>query len=817
MAGEDGRVVIKTRLDDADLKKGISNISGTIKNGMAAATKAVFSMMTAASVAVGAFSISAVKSFISFEDRMNEVFTLIPDASQEMKDSMIADTKDLAKEMAVLPEDIVPAIYQAISAGIPAENVFDFVKASAKLAKAGVAELDDSVGVLSTVVNNYASVGLTAEEASDMLFTAVKLGVTSVPELATQLGKVVPIAASLNVGFDEVAAATATMTAIMGKGSTATAITNLRSMLNELGSEGSEADKAFRTIAGVGFAEFIKQGGTLQEAMTILKTSADLNNTSVNNLFGSLEAGQAALILAGEGAEKFASNLNEMQNSTGATDIAFKQMSESTQYSIDKIKANIAVLKLDLAEKLAPAFNDILDSFIEVLEGAEGASEGFSETVSRAIGDVLNEMLPIISEVAPKMVDGASAIIGGLVDGFSQNTDQISDAAVGIVLSLVDFLVENLPEVAVAAAKISLKIIEGIVESIPKIAEAGKKLILEFLDEFIAFYPEYLEAGKNIIIGLGKGIANAASTAVDAAKEAGEKILGGIKDFFGIRSPSRVMMSIGEYVSLGLAHGITLANGKVVTAAEAQAMGIETVYMSLSEDGKKFGVGASQAIADGIAEGADGAVYESLSLLEKIGKVFGNLGGTIKDSSKNAFTSFLKGMEDVGEAIVEGEDAWASLGKAALMSVASVVEALGNELAARAVLAAVSFNWVGAGLATAGATAAYVAAGMIKSWANSFAVGGIVPAQSGVATTGDQTLIYANPGELILNAAQQDNVAKQLEALAKINELVGPTSAGSLTIGVAFNGPVFGDQEAISRYVYDGIKRAQWEGVLKQW
>jgi hypothetical protein len=107
---------------------------------------------------------------------------------------------------------------------------------------------------------------------------------------------------------------------------------------------------------------------------------------------------------------------------------------------------------------------------------------------------------------------------------------------------------------------------------------------------------------------------------------------------------------------------------------------------------------------------------------------------------------------------------------------------------------------------------------MIKGWANSFATGGIVPSQSGVSSTGDQTVIYANPGELILNAAQQQNLADQLSVLSRITDLMGGYSGGSgCTVAVAFNGPVFGDQETIARYVYDGIKQAQWEGVLKQW
>ena len=795
MAGEDGRVTIRTLLDDTDLKKGLSGLSGTIKSGISGATKAVGAMMGAATAAVGAFSVAAVTDFISFENRMKEVFTLIPGASQQMKNSMIADTKALAKEMGVLPEEIVPAIYQAISAGIPTENVFDFVKDSTKLAKAGVAELDDSVGVLSTIVNTYAKDGLNAEQASNMLFTAVKLGVTSVPELATNLGKVVPIASSVGFGFDEISASVSTLTAIMGKGSTPQAITNLRGMLNELGQDGSKADEAFRSIAGVGLKQFMEEGGNAEEVMRILQQAADANGTAINNLFGSVEAGQAALILAGGGFEKFSSDLEANKNSVDATQVAFNEMASGTKFSIDRIKANIATLKLDLAEQFVPAFDGLLDSALEMFDGTEGASTKFAETLTQTIEGVLDQIIPMITELAPELMDGASVVLESLVQGIVDNSDQLSDAAIDIILSLIDFIMSNTPELVIASLKIVAAIAQGIVAAGPQLKDSAKAMIIELKDKFIESLPEFIEAGKNIVAGLAQGIKDFAAAPISAIKDTSEKVLKGIKDFFGIRSPSRVMMSMGEFISKGIAIGITNKNGEVLTAAEAQAAGVKDVFLQLSEDGAVIGAATVDAYAS----------------------AFEGLGDSIKDASKNAFTSFLKGMEDVGEAIAQGEDAWGALGKAALLSVASVVQALGNELAARAVLAAVSFNWVGAGLATAGATAAYIASGMIKSWANSFAVGGIVPAQSGVSSTGDQTVIYANPGELILNAAQQTNVARQLEALAKINELVGPSSGGTLSIGVAFNGPVFGDQEAISRYVYDGIKRAQWEGVLKQW
>lgn len=66
-----------------------------------------------------------------------------------------------------------------------------------------------------------------------------------------------------------------------------------------------------------------------------------------------------------------------------------------------------------------------------------------------------------------------------------------------------------------------------------------------------------VEVGGNLISGLWQGITGAAGTVWNSICDFGSSIVNGFCDFFGIHSPSRVMAGIGEYLSLGLAQGIT--------------------------------------------------------------------------------------------------------------------------------------------------------------------------------------------------------------------------------------------------------------------
>lgn len=79
-----------------------------------------------------------------------------------------------------------------------------------------------------------------------------------------------------------------------------------------------------------------------------------------------------------------------------------------------------------------------------------------------------------------------------------------------------------------------------------------------------------VDVGGNLISGLWQGITGAAGAVWNGICDFGSAIVDGFCDFFGIHSPSRVMAGIGEYLSLGLAQGIT-------DETDAVAQGVQDV------------------------------------------------------------------------------------------------------------------------------------------------------------------------------------------------------------------------------------------------
>lgn len=309
---------------------------------------------------------------------------------------MMDDVREFSVEMGLVSSETVPALYQAISAGVPKDNVFSFLETAQMAAVGGVTELTTAVDGISSVINAYGSDVLSAAEASDLMFTAVRLGKTTFEEMASSLYNVIPTASALGVQFGDITAAIATMTA---QGTpTAQATTQIRQALNELSTAGSEAADIFEQVAGQSFTEFIAQGGNLQEALAMMEEAAAESGVSVKDLFSSVEAGQAALALTGKGAETFKENLLEMANSAGATKAAYETMEGSLSRTFEKLKAAIHDVFLEIGEALQPAMERLTNWIRSHMPEIKEIAATVFEKIGDAIVWLVETVFPLIEK-----------------------------------------------------------------------------------------------------------------------------------------------------------------------------------------------------------------------------------------------------------------------------------------------------------------------------------------------------------------------------------------------------------------------------------
>jgi TP901 family phage tail tape measure protein len=431
MAGE-RTLKVKFLGDTTGLSEAVDSAGGKL----AGLGKAVGLAVAGAGIAAGGVAAAGVKAFADFEESMNEVLTLLPGAGQETFDELTRQTKDFSREFGVLPKDVVPALYQSLSAGIPKENVFSFIETAQKAARGGATDLTTAVDGISSVVNAYGADVLSATQASDLMFTAVRLGKTDFEQLSRSLFNVTPTAASLGIGLDQVTAGLARMTAQGVPTSVAT--TQLRALFVEASKDGSKLSKTISKELGGSFTDLIAGGDSFAGIMQKLR--ANLGDEEFRNLFGSVEAGAAALAVTGPQWEAFAETLEEMQGSAGATDAAFATMNRGISANVQKIKANLAVLLLEIGQRLAPVVERftswLVTSGIPMLMRFAGAfREHITPAISAAVAFFSGQVVPLLTAAFAALQGPVEAMVGKfeqLVAFFRENESAWQAAAVAI-------------------------------------------------------------------------------------------------------------------------------------------------------------------------------------------------------------------------------------------------------------------------------------------------------------------------------------------------------------------------------------------------
>ena len=93
----------------------------------------------------------------------------------------------------------------------------------------------------------------------------------------------------------------------------------------------------------------------------------------------------------------------------------------------------------------------------------------------------------------------------------------------------------------------------------------GVKKAVESIKGFIS---NISQVGHDLVTGLWQGINDTTQWILDKIKGFGGKILNGIKDFFGIHSPSTVMADVGENLTEGLAVGMEKGTSRFKSALD---------------------------------------------------------------------------------------------------------------------------------------------------------------------------------------------------------------------------------------------------------
>ncbi len=326
-----------------------------------------------------------LKEFVSvaekFQVEMNNVSTLVDRSGQDLTRwgrDVIQISRDTGKRSA----DMARGLYQVISAIGDTADKFDVLEVSAKAATAGITDTTTSVDVITTALNAYGLKGTEAINVSDDLFTAVRLGKTTFPELAASIGSVLPFSSQLKVEFSEVAASIAALTA--GGISTSRSATAVRGLLVSFIQQSGKFKEA-----GVDILKVLDERG-IAGALEELKRITGGNLSIMREYIPEVEGLTAALALSGKQAGKFKDVQREMARNVGETTEAFKKQTEGFSAAKAQFKTAFDEMSIAAGEKFLPVLTEVTHGLTYTID-LLGRMESLS-TKSTKTGDALNRL-----------------------------------------------------------------------------------------------------------------------------------------------------------------------------------------------------------------------------------------------------------------------------------------------------------------------------------------------------------------------------------------------------------------------------------------
>ena len=545
---------------------------------------------------------------------------------------LIGQLMELSNQFGQTFESMAKAKYDIVSGGfLDAADSAHILEISAKAAVAGVSDVGTTAKVLVQSLRAYGKSAEEAEEFADTLFKTIKLGITTMPELAGSIGRVTPIAKIAGLSFDELGAAMSILTA---KGlKTTEAATSLRALLKALISPSSDTGKA---LADLG----VTMDAGFTQAMIRLGEAGSEGEAVLAELFNNIRAQMGVFTLASDNASLFVKTMEEFGDKKGSMVSAFDEVASTIDQLNKKQEQYIANYKKMKGLGAGEGAERSLEIIKEGL-GSLGREAFIYETVLANLKSGAEAYATVLKEQAlVKVSEGMSLQILK-----SQETSkwyeilgpQASDVTVE-TLALADAqreLAERLAEANKEWVKLNRR------ESKPRL---DKAVMARMSDRIAAFNTKWASSGKSV------KEYNVAFKALMADMKKGALVsteiappVDGLGDFKAI-----LINDIDEFNAI-LASGITLPSPEVesiLLQAFVLANNSKTIAAA-----KALGVDMEEAIwKDGmLAEGATGPSELSSQMVAMVNKSVAEFEENVKGVERGVTLTKIVGLAKDGD------------------------------------------------------------------------------------------------------------------------------------------------------------------------
>lgn len=319
-------------------------------------------------------------------------------------------------------------------------------------------------------------------------------------------------------------------------------------------------------------------GTTAKEAATTISGSFNAMKAAAQNVMGEIalgmDVGPALSALADTTVTFLVGNLlpaiwNVLSALPGAlitfVQLLIPQLVAAIMQFIPQLTTGITTALPMLDGSMVQMFNQMVIAIrtqlpVMLLQGVtiitniiNGILQNLPQLITTA-GTLISRFASAIMLAFPKILEAGARLIVWLVNGIIQNLPAIATATVQAITTITQTIGQNMPRFLQKGIEIIGRLAAGLVRAIPTLVGTIPSIIAAIYNAFTG--TDWSSIGRNIISGIASGLKSAGHMLWAAVKG----VLGSFKDnvleFFGIHSPARWGVFVGNMIDAGVANGV---------------------------------------------------------------------------------------------------------------------------------------------------------------------------------------------------------------------------------------------------------------------
>ncbi|WP_242295495.1 phage tail tape measure protein [Bacillus cereus group sp. BfR-BA-01516] len=209
------------------------------------------------------------------------------------------------------------------------------------------------------------------------------------------------------------------------------------------------------------------------------------------------------------------------------------------------IKSAISTVMNAIKTIISAAWNFIKTVFVTVLNFIKTTVQNAFNFIKNIIINVMNAIKNFIQAAWNFIKDTIIGAVRAFVNFVVDNFNRLKNTIFSVVGAIKDFIVSSFSAIKKAITGAFTGIVDIVKDVFGKVGSIVKNVA-----------KDAVSWGKDIIAGIGEGMAAMGGWVADKAKGVVSGIPKAVKKFFGIRSPSRLMMEFGGFITEGLGVGM---------------------------------------------------------------------------------------------------------------------------------------------------------------------------------------------------------------------------------------------------------------------